>query len=154
MRELRRRHRDFVEEEKKSDDPLRVKPAQDAPLIDLAEHDRWCHDGVPSPCAPGMKGRPLLLIACASGITSCYLWYGAIQEKIFLLDNMENSEREGRWVRVECGCGLRTSKQFTNFRMSKPATSTGESRSRCSFWRQGHSPPSCWLWFGPSPGLC
>ena len=28
-----------------------------------------------------------------------------------------------------CGCGLRTAKQFTNFRMSKPATSTGSMRT-------------------------
>ena len=94
MRELRKRHRDFEQEEeqeeKKSDDPLRGEHAQDAPLIGQQKQP---DDGVPPP----MKGRPLLLLVCASGITSCYLWYGAIQEQIFLLDKLENdrSEREG-----------------------------------------------------------
>ena len=32
------------------------------------------------------NGRPLYLLVCASGITSCYLLYGTIQEKLFHMD--------------------------------------------------------------------
>jgi len=91
MRELRRRHRDFAEEEKKSDDPLRGKLAQDAPLIGQPNPP---NDGVPSPPSR-KKGRPLLLLVCASGITSCYLWYGAVQEQVYLLDQSERGGGSG-----------------------------------------------------------
>ena len=40
------------------------------------------------------KSRPLLLLLCATGITSCYLWYGIIQERIFDLDNSDNGDGE------------------------------------------------------------
>ncbi len=33
------------------------------------------------------NSRPLLLLLCATGITSCYLWYGTVQEHLFQLDN-------------------------------------------------------------------
>ncbi|EJK70239.1 hypothetical protein THAOC_08416, partial [Thalassiosira oceanica] len=91
MRELRRRHRDFAEEEKKSDDPLRGELAQDAPLIGQPTNPP--NDGVPSPRVN--KGRPLLLLVCASGITSCYLWYGAVQEQVYLLDQSERGGGSG-----------------------------------------------------------
>lgn len=41
------------------------------------------------------KKSPLLLLLCASGITSCYLWYGAIQEHVFHMDNAKNNGDEG-----------------------------------------------------------
>ena len=34
--------------------------------------------------------RPLLLLLCATGITSCYLWYGTVQEHLFQIDNAKN----------------------------------------------------------------
>jgi UDP-galactose transporter B1 len=33
------------------------------------------------------KKSPLLLLLCATGITSCYLWYGTVQEHLFQIDN-------------------------------------------------------------------
>mmetsp|Transcript_8582 Transcript_8582/g.19256 ORF Transcript_8582/g.19256 Transcript_8582/m.19256 type:complete len:467 (-) Transcript_8582:196-1596(-) len=44
--------------------------------------------------SPNTKKSPLLLLLCASGITSCYLWYGTIQEHVFHMDNAENDEAE------------------------------------------------------------
>ena len=44
------------------------------------------------PSAPKTKKSPLLLLLCASGITSCYLWYGTIQEHIF---HMDAADEEG-----------------------------------------------------------
>ena len=38
------------------------------------------------------KSRPLLLLLCATGITSCYLWYGILQERVFDLDNSDKGE--------------------------------------------------------------
>ncbi|KAL3756534.1 hypothetical protein ACHAWU_009928 [Discostella pseudostelligera] len=35
------------------------------------------------------KGSPLHLLVCASGITSCYLLYGTIQEKLFHMDRQQ-----------------------------------------------------------------
>mmetsp|Transcript_39532 Transcript_39532/g.85260 ORF Transcript_39532/g.85260 Transcript_39532/m.85260 type:complete len:460 (+) Transcript_39532:75-1454(+) len=40
---------------------------------------------------PKTKKSPLLLLLCASGITSCYLWYGTIQEHLFHMDTTEES---------------------------------------------------------------
>ena len=40
------------------------------------------------------KSRPLLLLLCATGITSCYLWYGNVQEHLFQLDNANNNNKE------------------------------------------------------------
>jgi UDP-galactose transporter B1 len=37
---------------------------------------------------------PLLLLLCATGITSCYLWYGTIQEHLFQLDNAKAADEE------------------------------------------------------------
>ncbi len=43
------------------------------------------------------KKSPLLLLLCATGITSCYLWYGTIQEHLFQLDNAKvDEENDGR----------------------------------------------------------
>ena len=53
-----------------------------------------------------------------------------VVEKVFVFDGKGDtgSEWEVQDIHVKmtgrCGCGLRTAKQFTNFRMSKPATST------------------------------
>lgn len=47
-------------------------------------------DAAPSPAADPPRPQrksPLLLLLCASGITSCYLWYGTVQEHIFHMDN-------------------------------------------------------------------
>lgn len=41
------------------------------------------------------KKSPLLLLMCASGITSCYLWYGVVQEHLFRMENAGDDEREG-----------------------------------------------------------
>lgn len=38
------------------------------------------------------KNRPLLLLLCATGITSCYLWYGIKQERVFDIDNSDDKE--------------------------------------------------------------
>ena len=71
-----------------------------------ARPTRGGKDGAATPCASadggfgassgavegrrcGGKGNgnnPLLLLACAAGITSCYLWYGTVQEHVFHLD--------------------------------------------------------------------
>lgn len=40
------------------------------------------------------KKSPLLLLLCATGITSCYLWYGTIQEHLFQLDNAAKVDDE------------------------------------------------------------
>lgn len=40
------------------------------------------------------KKSPLLLLLCATGITSCYLWYGTIQEHLFQLDNAKVVDEE------------------------------------------------------------
>ena len=44
------------------------------------------------------KKSPLLLLLCATGITSCYLWYGTIQEHLFQLDNAKvvDEENDGK----------------------------------------------------------
>ena len=39
--------------------------------------------------------RPLLLLLCATGITSCYLWYGTVQEHLFQIDNAKNKVGDG-----------------------------------------------------------
>ncbi len=38
------------------------------------------------------NSRPLLLLLCATGITSCYLWYGTVQEHLFQLDNAKGED--------------------------------------------------------------
>jgi len=38
------------------------------------------------------KSRPLLLLLCATGITSCYLWYGTVQEHLFQIDNANSGD--------------------------------------------------------------
>ena len=50
----------------------------------------------PTSSSPNKEGKKssLLLLLCSSGITSCYLWYGAIQEHVFHLDN-EEEEGDG-----------------------------------------------------------
>lgn len=40
------------------------------------------------------KESPLLLLICATGITSCYLWYGTVQENLFQIDNAGSSSTE------------------------------------------------------------
>ena len=55
------------------------------------------HDYSPSALQKNMttkssKSRPLLLLLCATGITSCYLWYGILQELVFDLDNSDDKE--------------------------------------------------------------
>ena len=42
-----------------------------------------------TPPSKAKKKSPLLLLLCATGITSCYLWYGTVQEHVFHLDNNE-----------------------------------------------------------------
>lgn len=37
------------------------------------------------------KHKPLLLIVCATGITSCYMYYGAVQELVFHIDKDEDA---------------------------------------------------------------
>ena len=37
------------------------------------------------------KHKPLLLIICATGITSCYMYYGAVQELVFHIDKDEDA---------------------------------------------------------------
>ena len=51
----------------------------------------------PTSSSPNKEGKKssLLLLLCSSGITSCYLWYGAIQEHVFHLDNEEEEEGDG-----------------------------------------------------------
>ena len=41
----------------------------------------------------GSRGKPLLLLVCATGITSCYMWYGRTQELVFHMDREEGRER-------------------------------------------------------------
>jgi len=41
------------------------------------------------------KSRPLLLLLCATGITSMYLWYGIIQERVFDIDNNNKDKGDG-----------------------------------------------------------
>ncbi len=41
------------------------------------------------------NSRPLLLLLCATGITSCYLWYGTVQEHLFQLDNASTNNNKG-----------------------------------------------------------
>lgn len=91
----------FAEEKKDEDDyshyvkenrpwPQSTTEAQD-PLqkknVSLANEN----SDVPTPPLKSKKS-PLLLLLCASGITSCYLWYGTIQEHIFHMDKEENGE--------------------------------------------------------------
>eukprot|EP00985_Skeletonema_marinoi_P002571 scaffold1059_cov216-Skeletonema_marinoi.AAC.1 len=38
------------------------------------------------------ESRPLLLLLCATGITSCYLWYGTVQEHLFQIDNANSGD--------------------------------------------------------------
>eukprot|EP00970_Alexandrium_tamarense_P020139 scaffold14885_cov310-Alexandrium_tamarense.AAC.1 len=38
------------------------------------------------------KSEPLLLLLCATGITSCYLWYGSIQEHLFKLNDDKDEQ--------------------------------------------------------------
>ena len=38
--------------------------------------------------------NPLLLLVCAAGITSCYLWYGTVQEHVFHLDGEDGGASE------------------------------------------------------------
>eukprot|EP00984_Skeletonema_dohrnii_P038414 scaffold41610_cov200-Skeletonema_dohrnii-CCMP3373.AAC.1 len=40
------------------------------------------------------KSRPLLLLLCATGITSCYLWYGTVQEHLFQIDNESGDDKQ------------------------------------------------------------
>mmetsp|Transcript_11726 Transcript_11726/g.25361 ORF Transcript_11726/g.25361 Transcript_11726/m.25361 type:complete len:502 (-) Transcript_11726:120-1625(-) len=86
-------------EEKKDDDgdysivanpPRSADEAQDPIKPQSIESD------VPS--APATKKSPLLLLLCASGITSCYLWYGTVQEHIFHMDNSEEGEGDNESI--------------------------------------------------------
>ena len=38
--------------------------------------------------------NPLLLLVCAAGITSCYMWYGMVQEHVFHLDGKDGGASE------------------------------------------------------------
>ena len=38
------------------------------------------------------KKSPLLLLLCATGITSCYLWYGTVQETLFKLNSNKSDD--------------------------------------------------------------
>mmetsp|Transcript_23261 Transcript_23261/g.49126 ORF Transcript_23261/g.49126 Transcript_23261/m.49126 type:complete len:568 (-) Transcript_23261:107-1810(-) len=39
--------------------------------------------------------KPLLLLLCAFGITSCYLWYGTVQEKLFVKHHHHSGGNSG-----------------------------------------------------------
>ena len=47
---------------------------------------------------PKAKKSPFLLLLCATGITSCYLWYGTIQEHVFHMDNAEESGEDNESI--------------------------------------------------------
>jgi UDP-galactose transporter B1 len=75
-------------EEKKEDDDVMIA-SQNDPLS-------WQDDAGAStsskyyatPTSTDVKKKsPLLLLLCATGITSCYLWYGTVQEHLFQIDN-------------------------------------------------------------------
>ena len=81
-------HHHFVEEKKDDHDcdysmHLTAKSALQTPRtnVDVITNTRERN-----------RSRPLLLLLCATGITSCYLWYGTIQEHLFQLDKNENKE--------------------------------------------------------------
>jgi len=61
---------------------------------DLTTHDIDSQKAA-APAPQKTKKSPLLLLVCASGITSCYLWYGTIQEHIFHMDNNASDDKEG-----------------------------------------------------------
>lgn len=55
---------------------------------------REAADASSSPPIKPKKKSPFLLMLCASGITSCYLWYGCIQEKVFHMDNNSTADAD------------------------------------------------------------
>mmetsp|Transcript_44065 Transcript_44065/g.79086 ORF Transcript_44065/g.79086 Transcript_44065/m.79086 type:complete len:444 (+) Transcript_44065:216-1547(+) len=85
-------------EEKKDDEGDSDLVTDDRPQSIDEAHDSLKHQRIAStnendnPSAPKTKKSPLLLLLCASGITSCYLWYGTIQEHIF---HMDAADEEG-----------------------------------------------------------
>lgn len=45
--------------------------------------------------------KPLLLLLCAFGITSCYLWYGTVQEKLFVKHHHHRDGNRGSHSKKE-----------------------------------------------------
>ncbi|KAL7531276.1 hypothetical protein ACHAXR_003953 [Thalassiosira sp. AJA248-18] len=93
-----------IAEEKKDDDGYLNSVANDQPQNHIGDKE---HDSLkthtpsavyyptistndkqllPSHNTTTTKKSPFLLLLCASGITSCYLWYGNVQEHIFHMD--------------------------------------------------------------------
>ncbi|KAL7545859.1 hypothetical protein ACHAWF_009212 [Thalassiosira exigua] len=103
-RSMKARPFDAEAEEKKDDDDYLVLGKDNKPQsIDYDEgaraplktyEDETAHgtDDAPSPPPPKVKKSPLLLLLCASGITSCYLWYGTIQEHVYHMDAADQGE--------------------------------------------------------------
>lgn len=93
-------------EEKKDDDDFMYNRPQSVGdhVYDVHQHsveqkestNAYTKENDNTPTSPRTKKKknPLLLLLCASGITSCYLWYGTIQEHIFHMDNEENENEE------------------------------------------------------------
>jgi UDP-galactose transporter B1 len=87
----RRSNYDAIAEEKKDDDELIVSDSSETQQH--VTHQKQFHSQSASrPDKPRQhsepaKKSPLLLLLCATGITSCYLWYGTVQETL-------NSNRE------------------------------------------------------------
>ena len=87
----RRSSYDTIVEEKKDDDDLVTKDASNfssqylsGQPKQLIKHPQECTRKVNAKYLidTTQKKSPLFLLLCASGITSCYLWYGTVQETL------------------------------------------------------------------------
>jgi len=61
------------------------------------------------------KSRPLLLLLCATGITSCYLYYGIIQERVFDIDNNNKDKVEEGSSKGDADTNSNTKQSITLF---------------------------------------
>jgi UDP-galactose transporter B1 len=89
----RRTNYDAIVEEKKDDDDLIARDASTGQFVTKQDENSSRHPYQSNirveiqQTEPTQKKSPLMLLLCASGITSCYLWYGTVQETL-------NSNRE------------------------------------------------------------
>mmetsp|Transcript_31850 Transcript_31850/g.47601 ORF Transcript_31850/g.47601 Transcript_31850/m.47601 type:complete len:434 (-) Transcript_31850:159-1460(-) len=79
-------------EEKKDDYDDDVIASTSTTKADAPHHPHHTITSSNQPNNETNKSRPLLLLLCATGITSCYLWYGTVQEHLFQIDNNKGGD--------------------------------------------------------------
>jgi len=81
-------------EEKKDDYDDDVIASTSTTKADAPHHPHHTITSSNQPNNETNKSRPLLLLLCATGITSCYLWYGTVQEHLFQIDNEGGDDKQ------------------------------------------------------------